>query len=226
MIINEIFYSIQGEGQLAGMPSIFIRLPGCPLRCQWCDTKYAWPSDAGREYSIDELNETIRSHPTRHIVITGGEPMTNPDFADFIGSLAIPNMHITIETSGISFIPDLPCGLMSISPKLSNSTPTHPDAAAEHEKNRLNMDALQDLINAYDYQLKFVVDAPADFNEIAECLEKLGNINPERVYLMPQAATRDQYISKSQMVAEFSKQTGFPISQRLQLLLWDNQKGK
>jgi 7-carboxy-7-deazaguanine synthase len=226
MIVNEIFYSLQGEGQFAGVPSAFIRLAGCPLRCRWCDTKYAWPESAGTEYTIDQLKEKILPFPTRRLVVTGGEPLVVDGLAELTASFTEARMHITIETSGIKFLPDLACDLMSISPKLSNSKPAEPDASAEHEKHRLDIAALNDLIDNYEYQLKFVVDTPADLDEIARCIEQLKNINPYKIYLMPQATTRKELIEKSQMLAKFCMQTGFALSQRLQVMLWENEKGR
>jgi 7-carboxy-7-deazaguanine synthase len=226
MIINEIFYSLQGEGRLVGVPSVFVRLAGCPLRCRWCDTKHALSESAGSEYSIEELKAEVLRHPTRHLVITGGEPLVADEFGEIVRPFAESGMHITIETSGIKFIPDLSCDLMSISPKLANSTPAEPQHAAEHEKHRFDIEALQRLIDSYDYQLKFVVDNPADLDEIAECIGQLKNINPYKIYLMPQAKTRQELIEKSQMLAKFCLQTGFSLSARLQVLLWEGEKGK
>ena len=123
MVINEIFYSLQGEGFLAGVPSVFVRLAGCPLRCRWCDTKYAWDYEAGNDYSIEKILQTVQQWPCKFVVITGGEPMINSDLPQLVRKLKALGKHITIETAGIAFIPDMPCDLMSISPKLSNSTP-------------------------------------------------------------------------------------------------------
>lgn len=226
MIINEIFYSLQGEGSLAGMPSVFVRLAGCPLRCRWCDTKYAWSESAGKEYTTQEATEKIESYSASHLVITGGEPMTNPELPDLLKALDRENLHITIETSGIKFVPDLPCDLMSISPKLSSSTPTGPAVAAEHEKVRFDLPALQRLIDNYQYQLKFVVDDSDDIEEIGECLTNLKNVNRSNVYLMPQAERLDEYLAKSRMTAELCKQTGFRFSPRLQVVLWNNERGR
>ena len=226
MIINEIFYSLQGEGRLAGVPSVFVRVAGCPLRCRWCDTKYAWSAEAGRDYTIKELEEQILQWPTRYVVITGGEPMVVEGLGEFTRAMAEARMHITIETSGIAFVGDLSCDLMSISPKLSNSTPAEPGAAAEHERQRLNLPAVQQLIDHYDYQLKFVVDSPADLDEIADCLQQLENVNPYKVYLMPQAQTRAELVEKSQMLAEYCLQTGFALSPRLHVMLWEGEKGR
>ncbi|MHC4551406.1 MAG: 7-carboxy-7-deazaguanine synthase QueE [Planctomycetota bacterium] len=226
MIVNEIFYTLQGEGKLAGAASVFIRLAGCPLRCRWCDTKYAWDASVGNEMSAQQVITEIEQYPTRFAVVTGGEPMTNPDVGELVRGLHQAGYHVTVETAGIAYIADLPVDLMSISPKLSNSTPEDAELAAIHEPKRFRADVLDPLVGTYDYQLKFVVDTPADFNEIAECLGKLENVNPYKIYLMPQAVSPTEYIEKSRWLADFCLQTGFAYSPRLQVLLWPGQKGK
>ena len=225
MRISEIFYSLQGEGFLAGVPSVFVRLAGCPLRCRWCDTKYAWDHTAGAEYTLEKIVRTVERHKTRFVVITGGEPMINPDLPELVKALNNNNKHITIETAGIAFIPDISCDLMSISPKLSNSVPHDAAAAAKHEDSRLDIAVLRELIDHYDYQLKFVVDSESDLMEIHQTIEETGNVNIENVMLMPQAATREELIEKSQMVARMCKIAGFAFGHRLQILLWSNEKG-
>ena len=122
MRVNEIFYSLQGEGFQAGVPSVFVRLSGCPLRCRWCDTKYAWKEDSGFEKTPGEIVTEVNNWPCEHVVITGGEPMINSQLPQLVQALKKTDKHITIETSGIAYIPDMPCDLMSISPKLSNDT--------------------------------------------------------------------------------------------------------
>ncbi|MFB0554676.1 MAG: 7-carboxy-7-deazaguanine synthase QueE [Phycisphaerae bacterium] len=225
MIINEIFYSLQGEGFLAGVPSVFVRLAGCPLRCRWCDTKYAWDQRAGQDYSIAEIVQTIQQWPCKLIVITGGEPMINSDLPQLVRQLKAADKHITIETAGIAYIPDLACDLMSISPKLSNSAPIDPELAATHEDSRLDIAILRKLIDNYEYQLKFIVDSETDLSEIQRTLKEIGNVDSKKVMLMPQAATREELLAKSSMVAEICKHTGFIFCQRLQVLLWNNEKG-
>ena len=226
MKVNEIFYSLQGEGFLSGVPSVFIRLAGCPLRCKWCDTKYGWDKEGGMHYNLGKIVETVQQNQTKFVVITGGEPMINSDLAELVEELRKVGKHITIETAGIAFIPDMPCDLMSISPKLSNSTPQDAKLAAIHEKARLDIAVLSELIDKYAYQLKFVVDSENDLLEIRQIIQKIGNVDLEKVMLMPQAQRRDELLAKSQMVADLCKRTGFAFSQRLQILLWDNQKGK
>ncbi|MHC4460679.1 MAG: 7-carboxy-7-deazaguanine synthase QueE [Planctomycetota bacterium] len=226
MRISEIFYSLQGEGFLAGTPSVFMRLAGCPLRCRWCDTKYAWDQTAGAHYSIEKIVQTVQQAQSKFVVITGGEPMINPDLPQLVQKLKASGKHITIETAGIAFIPDIACDLMSISPKLSNSTPDDPELAAVHEDSRLDISVLRELIDNYEYQLKFVVDSKADLPEIQQIIEQIGNVDSEKVMLMPQAATRDELLAKSPMIADLCKQTGLAFSQRLQILLYDGQRAK
>ena len=232
MRVSEIFYSLQGEGVLVGVPSVFVRLAGCPLRCRWCDTKYGWDEMAGVHYSIDKIIRTVQQWPCEFVVITGGEPMVNPDLSvkaelpELAGKLKGCNKHITVETVGIAFVPDMACDLMSISPKLSNSTPKEPKLAAGHEDSRLDIAVLTELIDSYEYQLKFVVDSQDDLSEIQQIIEQIGKVDSKRVMLMPQARTREELLAKSPMVAEMCKQTGFAFGQRLQLLLWNNQRGQ
>jgi len=225
MVINEIFYSLQGEGFLAGIPSVFVRLAGCPLRCKWCDTKYAWDENAGEDYNINYIVKAVQNWSCKFIVITGGEPMINSNLPQLVNKLKTTGKHITIETAGIAYIPDIPCDLMSISPKLNNSVPNDGKASANHKYSRLDIAVLQQLVSNYEYQLKFVVDSKDDFSEIQQTIEKIGSVNPEKIMLMPQAATRVELLAKSLIVADICKQSGFTFSQRLHVLLWYNQKG-
>ncbi len=225
MFVNEIFYSLQGEGFLVGVPSVFVRLAGCPLRCRWCDTKYAWSKEAGRQQTINEIVHLVQKWPCRYVVVTGGEPMINSDMPQLVEGLKNIDKHITIETAGIAYIPNMPCDLMSISPKLSNSIPSDEKLAAIHKNSQLDMAVLGELIENYSYQLKFVVDAESDLKEIEQTIERLGNVNVEKVMLMPQAVTRDEYLKKAPIVADLCKHTGYTFCQRLHILLWNNQKG-
>ncbi len=226
MIVNEIFYSLQGEGKLAGVPSVFIRLAGCRLRCRWCDTKYAWDEQAGDEWGAEEILQKIAAYPTRYAVITGGEPMDREGLPELAALLHQAGYHITVETAGLDCIANLPVNLMSISPKLSNTTPADPKLAQIHEQQRLRPAVLESLIATYDYQLKFVVDVPEDLAEIAACIEKLQDVHPYKVYLMPQATEPNEYLEKSRRLADYCMQTGFAFSPRLQVMLWGSQRGK
>jgi 7-carboxy-7-deazaguanine synthase len=169
--------------------------------------------------------QTVQQWPSKSAVITGGEPMVNPDLPELTQALKASDKHITIETAGIAFIPDLPCDLMSISPKLSNSTPTDSELAAIHEDSRLDIAVLRELIDNYEYQLKFVVDSETDLPEIQQTIEEIGNVDLAKVMLMPQATTRDELLAKSSMVADLCRKTGFTFCQRLQILLWNGKRG-
>ena len=224
MKVSEIFYSLQGEGRLVGTPSVFIRLSGCPLRCHWCDTKYALDNSNSKELSIPQIIEQIQPFNADFVVITGGEPLISPDLLKLTQELKQLDKQITIETAGISFVDGLCCDLMSISPKLSNSTPIGSEFEQTHDKNRLNIPVIKQLIKTYNYQLKFVVDNESDFAEI-EDLVKLLEIPKEKIYLMPQAKTRQQLLEKSGFVCELCKKSGFNYGQRLHVMLWDSVRG-
>ncbi|UCG59669.1 MAG: 7-carboxy-7-deazaguanine synthase QueE [Phycisphaerales bacterium] len=226
MKVNEVFYSIQGEGFLVGVPSVFIRLAGCPLRCRWCDTKYAWEESAGIIQSVPEVVGAVGQWQCDSVVITGGEPMIDSDVPQLVRVLKAENKHVTIETAGIAYVPDVRPDLMSISPKLSNSTPDDPKFAAIHNRSRLDLAVLGALIDNYEYQLKFVVDSPDDLSEIQQTISQLANVDPKKVMLMPQATTREQLLAKSPMVADMCKSTGFAFCQRLQVLLYNGRRAR
>lgn len=120
--ISEIFYSVQGEGSLLGVPSVFVRTSGCNLRCSWCDTPYTSWHPEGEMLSAAEVLKTVRNYGSSHVVVTGGEPMIVPEMPALTEALRAQGLHITIETAGTVDAP-VACDLMSISPKLSNSVP-------------------------------------------------------------------------------------------------------
>lgn len=120
--IAEIFTSLQGEGLWLGTPSTFVRISGCNLRCTWCDTPYASWNPEGSVRSVDEITNDVAGRNVAHIVLTGGEPMLFDPVEELASALRERGHTITIETAGTVFR-ELPCDLMSISPKLSNSTP-------------------------------------------------------------------------------------------------------
>src|SRR5581483_3535976 len=98
--IAELFYSLQGEGTLVGVPSVFIRTSGCNLRCSWCDTPYTSWRPEGTEWTLDQIVQEVQAHPARHVVVTGGEPMIAPEIGPLTERLRALGLHITIETAG------------------------------------------------------------------------------------------------------------------------------
>ena len=188
MRIAEIFRSRQGEGLLAGTESVFIRTSGCNLRCWFCDTPYTSWSPEGTDLSVDEVLQRAGEYDTEHVVITGGEPMLLAELVPLTAALAREGRHITIETAGTLDLP-VTCHLMSVSPKLSNSTPSraeHPRWNARHERTRHAPDVIRRLARDYEYQLKFVVDRPEDCDEVERYLAAFPEVDRQRVLLMPQ----------------------------------------
>src|SRR5687768_433293 len=179
MKISEIFYSLQGEGKLLGVPSVFVRASGCNLRCSWCDTPYASWDPQGEDLSVETIVQKVRALATgacRHVVFTGGEPAIMPDAEALCAALKTLGHHITLETAATVYKP-LAIDLASLSPKLSNSTPHGRDGvkfAAAHDRQRINVDTIQKFIDtAPDFQLKFVVSTPQDVAEIDALLPRL-----------------------------------------------------
>ena len=222
MKIAELFYSIQGEGSLAGVPSVFVRTSGCNLRCAWCDTPYTSWTPEGTELTLEQILDEVRAHPARHVVVTGGEPMIAPDIIPLTERLRRAGLHITIETAGTVFAP-VACDLMSISPKLSNSTPEG-RFAAQHERLRIQPEVLLQLMSRYEFQLKFVVEKPADVDEVRALVRELG-AEASRVILMPEGTDRERVRERGIWIAEACKSEGYRYSPRLHVELYGNRRG-
>jgi 7-carboxy-7-deazaguanine synthase len=220
--IAELFYSVQGEGSLVGVPSFFIRTSGCNLRCAWCDTPYTSWNPEGVEMSLDQIVNEVKAHPARHVVVTGGEPMIAPEIIPLCERLRTAGLHITVETAGTVFKP-VACDLMSISPKLSNSTPTG-NWAAQHDRLRINREVLRQLMARYEYQLKFVMASPADVEELRALVGSL-EADPGRVILMPEGVDREVLRERGVWLAEICKSEGFRFSPRLHVDLYGNRRG-
>ncbi len=227
MKISEIFYSVQGEGILVGVPSVFVRTSGCNLRCVWCDTPYTSWKPEGREMSEAEILAEVAKFPARHVVVTGGEPMMLDQVVPLTHSLRAAGLHITVETAGTVFQP-VACDLMSISPKLANSTPhTREDGrwAQQHDRLRYQPEVLKQLMGSYEYQLKFVVSAPEDLAEIVAMLEDLG-ADRQKVVLMPEGTSAQVVQERGRWLAEIAKKELFRLSPRLHVDLWGDERGK
>jgi 7-carboxy-7-deazaguanine synthase len=305
MRIAEIFHSLQGEGRLTGVDSVFVRASGCNLRCGFCDTPYASWSPEGEDLSVDEILDKVQAvstqplavnidskggtvpifagtmlawsakmglsplpaisqdlspfqdsspvhspHPSslppnpsspKHVVLTGGEPML---FAELIPlSIALRNAgwHITIETSGTLYLP-VACDLMSISPKLSNSTPCataglsssaeHPPSENDprwthrHETNRNQPQIVNRLIAEYDYQIKFVIDTTSDCQEAEEYLSSIPLIDRARVMFMPQGTDPEALAAKNQWLEPYCSAHGLTFCPRRHVEWFGTGRGK
>ena len=230
MLISEIFHSIQGEGILTGVPSIFIRTSGCNLRCRWCDTPYASWQPEGAEMSVAEIMVRVAEWPSRHVVLTGGEPMVARGIRELAAALAGQGKHLTIETAGTIAPEGIACDLASLSPKLRHSTPRAGEIEAgwieRHERLRLQPEVLRAwLDHGGDYQLKFVVSSEADLLEIRALLTELERAVPaDRVLLMPEGRSVAELRERAAWLVEVCKATGHRYCQRLHIELFGNTR--
>ena len=228
MRISETFYSLQGEGKLLGVPSVFVRASGCNLRCVWCDTPYASWDPEGDDWSVDKIVADVVRHPAKHVVLTGGEPAIMPDILPLARALKDRGYHLTIETAATVF-KDLPIDLASLSPKLSNSTPTEREGgrfAEMHDRQRLRPDVIQQFIDsASDFQLKFVVANEKDLGEIHDLLGQLKNWKPSDVQLMPEGIDAATLASRAGWINEICLREGYRYCPRLHVQLYGNKRG-
>ncbi len=228
MKLSELFFSIQGEGKLTGIPSVFVRASGCNLRCVWCDTPYASWNPEGDDVPVAEIVRRVTAFGARHVVLTGGEPMIMPDIESLCTELKSRGHHITIETAATVFKP-VPHDLASLSPKLANSTPVDREGgrfALAHERIRVNIDAIQKFIdNAPDFQLKFVVCEEKELEEIAMLLKQLTHWTPADVLLMPEGTDNQTLTERGAWIAELCKRTGYRFCPRLHISLYGNKRG-
>ncbi len=223
MKLAELFHSIQGEGKLVGVPSVFVRVSGCNLRCTWCDTPHASWEPEGPDVAVDEIVRQVEAFGTRHVVLTGGEPMIMPEIVALGDALKRRGHHITIETAATVYKP-VPVDLASLSPKLSNSTPWNRDGgrfAAAHERQRINTAVIQQFIDAApDFQLKFVVSEEEDLVEIDAILKTLQGWEPADVLLMPEGIDAATLDARADWVADVCKRTNFRFCARLHIHLY------
>jgi 7-carboxy-7-deazaguanine synthase len=214
--IAEIYKSLQGEGRLTGVESVFVRASGCNLRCVFCDTPFTSWHPEGADRAVDEILAEVRKFPSDHVVVTGGEPMLFAELLPLCDELRAEGKHITIETAGTLYLP-VACDLMSISPKLSNSDPTVVQAPRwrnRHQRTRDAPDIVRRLAAQYDYQLKFVIDTPADCEEVQQYLTEFPEVQRQRVMLMPQGTDAADLAEREKWLAPFCVSRGYVFCPR------------
>jgi 7-carboxy-7-deazaguanine synthase len=219
MRIAEIYRSVQGEGLLTGMPSVFVRASGCNLRCWFCDTPYTSWRPEGRDMSTDEIVAQVEEWDTQHVVVTGGEPMLFAELIPLCERLRAAERHLTIETAGTLYLPVV-CDLMSISPKFASSAPaTHlyPHWHRRHERERHRPEVIRRLVAEYVYQIKFVIDSPEDLELVEKYLAEFPEIAPERVMLMPQGIEQVELEAREAWLRPYCEAYGLVICPRKQI---------
>ncbi len=225
--IAEIFTSIQGEGLRLGVPSVFVRISGCNLRCVWCDTPYASWNPEGPVMNVADIVENVVARGVRDVVVTGGEPMLFDAVVPLLVSLRERGHFITVETAGTVFR-DAPIDLLSASPKLANSTPDDPAWHQRHEATRLDREPLRQLLATYDYQLKFVVDPDDDLAsqdaEIASLLLEVGG-DPSRVLIMAEGTDSASLHRRGRAMVEWCIERGYRLTPRFHVDLFGNTRG-
>jgi organic radical activating enzyme len=222
----EIFHSLQGEGTTLGIPSVFLRLATCNLRCAWCDTKYTWDwehYDYEREVlplPIEEVEQRILSYRCPHLVITGGEPLLQQrQLLPLCSSLKGRGFYLEVETNGTLQPGQELAGLIdqwNVSPKTSNS--------GNSQEAREVSPALRALASLPTSYFKFVVDTPQDLQEVMSLRERY-HVPKERLFLMPQATTPEELVAKGRWLADICRQGGFRFTTRLHILLWGDKRG-
>ncbi|MEQ8790617.1 MAG: 7-carboxy-7-deazaguanine synthase QueE [Pirellulaceae bacterium] len=216
MRIAEIYKSLQGEGRLTGVESIFVRTSGCNLRCVFCDTPFTSWHPEGEDLAVDEILAEAAKFDCRHVVVTGGEPMLLAELLPLCEQLRELGKHITIETAGTLYLPAA-CDLMSISPKLGNSTPSAiqaPRWRERHERTRHAPEVVARLLAEYAYQLKFVIDTPADCDEVEQYLAEFPAVERERVLLMPQGTDARDLAERGAWLAPYCESRGYVFCPR------------
>lgn len=216
MRIAEIFRSRQGEGALTGVDSVFVRTSGCNLRCSFCDTPYTSWDPEGDDLAVEQIVRQVLAQPVSHVVLTGGEPMLFAELLPLAEQLAHHGRHITIETAGTLSLP-VRCDLMSISPKLGNSTPTIERAGRwreRHERSRHVPDVIRDLTERYAYQLKFVIASRVDLDEVLEYLQLQPYLARDRVWLMPEGTSVETLAAIGEWLAPWCEREGMQFCPR------------
>ena len=223
MKIAEIFRSVQGEGLLTGTPSLFVRASGCNLRCWFCDTPFTSWHPEGVDYTVDEIIAEVEEWDCRHVVLTGGEPMLFAELLPVSAALRQLGLHITVETAGTLYLP-VECDLMSISPKLVGSGPSSGPLSGgdsrwsrRHHRQRHRPEVISRLIAEYDYQLKFVIDQPAELNEVAAYLQEFPQIDFQRVLMMPQGVDEETLQARAEWLKPACVEHGWTFCPRRQI---------
>lgn len=208
--ITEIFFSLQGETTFAGLPTVFVRLTGCPLRCQYCDSAYAF--SGGEWKSIDEILNEIKKYQTRYVTVSGGEPLAQPACLDLLKKLCDENYTVSLETSGA-------LDVSAVDPRVIKILDLKTPGSLELKRNRfenLNYLTSQD-------QIKFVICDRNDYEWSKKILEQY-QLNTKNTVLFSASYQQLNY----QDLADWIIEDQLPVRFQVQLhkVIWGDMPGK
>jgi 7-carboxy-7-deazaguanine synthase len=170
--INEIFHSLQGEADTVGYPTVFVRLTGCPLRCRYCDTEYAF--HAGDWLDLEDIVERVRGYGTPYVCVTGGEPLAQPNCLKLLGRLCDQGFNVSLETSGA-------LDISSVDARVSRVVDVKTPGSQEAARNRIEN---FELLTQRD-QLKFVICSREDYDWSKAFLQEHGLSGRCRILFSP-----------------------------------------
>jgi len=208
--ITEIFASLQGESTRVGLPTVFVRLTGCPLRCSWCDTAYAF--SGGETRTLDDLLAEVAGHGLRHVCVTGGEPLAQKGCLALLAALCDAGHDVSLETSGA-------LDIAGVDPRVSRIMDLKAPGSGELARNRLENLAL---LNAHD-ELKFVLADAADYEWAKQQIAEYRLAERCTVLLSPVAGALDPAELAGWIVRD-----RLPVRFQLQLhkILWNDARGR
>lgn len=207
--ITEIFYSLQGESTTSGLPTVFIRLTGCPLRCQYCDTAYAF--NGGETQELDSILDKVASYSCKHVCVTGGEPLAQPGCLALLKQLCDEGYTVSLETSGARDIAEVDKGVMIV---MDLKTPD-------------SLECSKNLLNNIQYlkprdQIKFVICSREDYLWACQMIQE--HALAERVQLLFSPSWKQ---IDHKLLAEWILEDHLPVRFQLQLhkILWNDAPG-
>jgi 7-carboxy-7-deazaguanine synthase len=209
--ITEIFFSLQGEARTVGRPTCFIRLTGCPLRCQYCDTAYAF--SGGSSMSLQEILDQVHGFPTRLVTVTGGEPLAQPACLELLRVLCDEGYEVSLETSGALDVSE-------VDARVSRVVDLKTPGSGEVHRNRYENLALLDLKD----QVKFVICDAADYQWARmKCVEYDLFDKVDEVLYSPSATELEP-----RDLADWILRDGDPVRMQLQLhkMIWGDEPGR
>ena len=208
--INEIFHSLQGEADAVGYPTVFVRLTGCPLRCQYCDTEYAF--HAGDWLALDSIVEAVRGYGAQHVCVTGGEPLAQPNCLKLLERLCDAGFLVSLETSGA-------LDIAAVDARVSRVVDVKTPGSQEAARNRIENFSV---LTQRD-QLKFVICSREDYDWSKAFLQQHGLSGQCRILFSPSY----NQVSPTAL-AEWILADRLPVRFQLQLhkVLWGDTPGK